>query len=94
MTKSVISQYVAASAPIAVLCLFAFLSIDFSPALAAALLQLADVRATFATVQAMIGALCALGGWRTQLRACEGFFGATAYCPILLQTSPLSSSRQ
>lgn len=92
MTKSVTSQYVAALTPIVVLCLFAFLSIDFSPALTAAVLRLADVRATLATVRAMIGPLCARGDWLTQLRACEGFFRAASHSAVSLQKSPFSLS--
>jgi hypothetical protein len=92
MTKSVTTQYVTALTPIAVLCLFAFLSIDFSPALAAAVLRLANVRAMPATVRAMIGPLCARGNWLTQLRACEGFFRAASHSAVSLQKSPLSLS--
>jgi hypothetical protein len=83
MTKSVISQYVAALTPIAVVCLLAFVSIDFSPALAAMFLQLADLRATLATVRSAIGPICASGAWLAQLRACEGFFGATVHPPVM-----------
>jgi hypothetical protein len=92
MTKLVTSQYVAALAPIAVVCLLAFLSIDFSPALAAAVLRLADIRATLATVRAMIGPLRARRDRLTQLRACNGFFRAAAHPAVSPHKSPLSLS--
>jgi hypothetical protein len=77
MTNSLTNQYAAALIPIAVLCLLAFLSVDFSPALAAALLRLADVRSALATVRSMIGPLCANGDWLSPLGLCERSFGPT-----------------
>ncbi len=91
MTNSLTNRHIAALIPIAVVCLLAVLSIDFSPALAAVVLRLADVRTTLATVRSMIGPICAGINWLSQLRACEGFFSATAQSPRHVRSCPSMS---
>jgi hypothetical protein len=76
MTKSIAAQYVAAFIPIAILCLIAFFSVDVSPALASALLRLAEIRAALAAARSLVGPLCASSDWLAHPGACERLLSA------------------
>jgi hypothetical protein len=62
MKKYVTKQNIAALTGIAVLCLLAFLSVSFSPALAATLSRGFDLSVAFSTARSIIRSLCAAGG--------------------------------
>ena len=70
MKKYVTSQNIAALTRIAVLCLLAFVSVGFSPALAAALARSVDAGVTLSAICSMTAPLRAIREWVLPFGSC------------------------